>query len=432
MYKFFLIILIIFFSNQLCFGAEFEKIDLKTAIDIALQNNIDIKSSEMDLEIAKNNIKISNQLQNPAIKTFWNFGRACEGNPNQIGLAQTIELFKRGARKNLAKSIYNTASHELEYNKFQLKMDVSEAYVKLVVAKLLLNKNKHQQTFHEKLLKISNLYNLKTEDENLDTIEAKIALKQIITEVNKAKANEKTARIEFNKVINSLDGNYDSVDIELKKDHDAIGINIPLSLKKLPPFDDIAEKAISNRIDIKIAKNEVETAKKNLTVVSRQRIPDIELSSGYGFQPAKTSPSNKFESGAYLEASIVNIPILYTYRPEIRNAKLEIEKANLKYISTVNKAKRDIEIAYERFVTAKINLDSYNDKILRESEELFNLFEKIYKVKKVDFASLAAVEESYQDLIVGYSAAISDYYIGWINFLREIYSDNFVFESEKI
>jgi len=429
MYKIFLIIFIILFSNQLCFSETLKKIDLKTAIDIALQNNIDIKSSEMDLEIAKNNIKISNRLQNPSIKHFLNFGRACEGNPNQIGLAQTIELFKRGSRKNLAKSIYDTESNKLEYNKFHLKMDVSEAYIKLVVAKFLLNKCRHQQDFHEKLLKISNPYNLKIEEETLDTIEAKIALNQIITEVNKAKANERTARIEFNKVINSLEGNYDSIDSELNKDKDIIGINIPMSSTKLPSFDEIAEKVIDNRLDIKIAKNEIETSKKNLTMVIRQRIPDIEISGGYGYQPARTSPSNQFESGAYLEASIVNIPILYAYRPEIRNAKIEIEKANLNYISTVNKARKDIEIAYEKFVTAKINLDSYNDKIFRESEKLFNLFEKIYKVKKLDFASLAAVEESYQDLIVGYSEAISDYYIGWINFLREIYSDNFVFEQ---
>lgn len=430
MYKVLLLIFVILFSNQFCFSAEYEKIDLKTAIDLALQNNI--RSSEIDLEVAKNNIKVSNRLQNPVIKNFWNFGRACEGNPNQIGLVQTIELFKRGARKNLAKSIYNTEAQEFEYNKFKLKMDVSEAYVKLVVSKLLLNKYKRQQEFHEKLLNISNINKSKTEEEKLETIEAKIALNQIITEVNKAKANEKISRLAFNKVINSLDGNYDAIDSELKKDEDTIGINIPLSSTKLPLFEDIAENAIKNRIDVKIAKNQVEIAKKNLSVVVRQRIPDIEISSGYGFQPAKTSPSNTFESGAYIETNIVNIPILYTYRPEIRNAKLEIEKANLNYISTVNQAKKDIEIAYEQLVSAKLNLESYNDKILRESEELFSLFEKIYKVKKMDFASLAAVEESYQDLIVGYSEAISDYYLGWINFLREIYSENFEFESEKI
>ena len=155
--------------------------------------------------------------------------------------------------------------------------------------------------------------------------------------------------------------------------------------------------------------------KKNLKVLVRQRIPDIEISGGYGFQPGKTSDSGKFESGAYLEAGIVNLPVLYAYRPEIRIAKLEIEQANLNYLSVVNQAKKDIEIAYEKFVTAQLNLESYNDNILKDSEELFTLFEKMYKEKPLDFASLAAVEESYQDLIVGYSEALSDYYLGWFS-----------------
>lgn len=66
------------------------------------------------------------------------------------------------------------------------------------------------------------------------------------------------------------------------------------------------------------------------------------------------------------------------------------------------------------------------------SEDLFTLFEKKYKSENVDFATLAAVEESYQDLIVGYSEALSDYYITWINFLRETNSENFSFDKENL
>ena len=139
-----------------------------------------------------------------------------------------------------------------------------------------------------------------------------------------------------------------------------------------------------------------------------------------------------FKSGAFLAANIVNLPLLYAYKPEIKNAKLEVEKAKTNYISTLNKAKKDVEIAYARFVTAQLNLNCYNDKILKDSEELFILFEKTYKVQKFDFATLAAVEESYQELVEGYSEALSDYYVSWIGFLREINAENFSFENENL
>ena len=425
-------LLTIFCNTTFCFANEYKQIDLKTAIDIALENNLDLKSNKKNVDIAKNEIKISNRLNNPSIDTFWNFGKAGKGNPNQIGLSETIELFKRGARKNLAKANYKLSSENFETQKFNLKMDVAEAYITLVVTKSILKKYEHQQKFLEDLLEISNLNNKENNKLDLDTIEARIALNQIITEVNKAKTKAKTARIEFNKVINTLDSNYDSLDTELSKGNDVIGINIPTSSTHLPPFKSIENSAVKNRYDIKIAQNQIEIAKKKLTVIARQKIPDIELAGGYGYQTTGLADDNRYKNGAYLGASLVNIPIFYSYRPEIKNAKLEIEKANLDYVSIVNKAKKDIEIAYENFITAQLNLESYNDKILKDSEDLFALFEKKYKSENVDFATLAAVEESYQDLIVGYSEALSDYYISWINFLREINSENFSFGNENL
>lgn len=416
----------------LCYAEAPVGIDLKTAINIAVEKNLDIKTSAIDVVIAKNEIKTANRLQNPYIKTSWNFGKAGKGNPNLIGLGQTVELGKRGSRKKLAKAGYELTAKEFEQRKFELKMDVAEAYVKLVVAKSILKKYEHQQKFLESLLEISNRNNAEHSKLDLDTIEAKIALNQIITEVNKAKTNAKIAGIEFNKVINNPDGNYDTIDVELSKNNDAIGINIPLTSIELPSFKDIEKAALQNRYDIKIAQNQIELAKRKLSVVVRQKIPDIELSGGYGYQTVGLSDENKYKSGAYLEASLVNIPIFYTYKPEIKNAELEVQKANNNYISTVNKAKKDVEIAYEEFITAQLNLKSYNDKILKDSEDLFELFEKTYKSKDVDFATLAAVEESYQDLIVGYAEALSDYYVNWINFLREINSENFVFENQNL
>lgn len=426
----FIVTFLIFFINTLnCCANSYEQIDLKTAIEIANKNNLDIKASKFNVDIAKNEIKISNRLQNPSIITSWNFGNAGKGNPNQIGLAETIELFKRAPRKKLAQTNYNLTLEDYEYQKFDLKMDVAEAYIKLVVAKSILQKYEHQQKFLEELLKISNLNNKENSRLDLDTIEAKIALNQIITEVNKAKTNAKTARISFNRIINAQGTNYDSLDTNLSKENSITGINIPKTSAKLPPFKSIEDSAIKNRYDIKIAKNRVELARKKLAVVVRQKVPDLEIAAGYGYQTIGLADDNTYKSGAFLGANLVNIPVLYSYRPEIKNAQMEIEKADLEYISTVNKAKKSVEIAYENFVTAQFNLESYNDKILKDSEELFTLFEQKYKVENVDFATLAAVEESYQDLVVGYSDALSDYYTSWIEFLREINSEIFSFDE---
>ena len=141
----------------------------------------------------------------------------------------------------------------------------------------------------------------------------------------------------------------------------------------MPSFDSISQNSLKNRFDIRIAKQQIDVAQKNLTVVARQRIPDLAILGGYGYQSKNISDDGTFQSGAYVGGSLVNIPLLYSYRPEIKNAKLEIEKAELNYTSVQNKALKDLNNAYEKFVTAKLNLNYYNDKLLKDSAEMIRI-----------------------------------------------------------
>lgn len=427
----FFIFLAIVFAQQYCYAENLKQIDLKTAIEIAQKNNLDIKASKIDVGIAKNDIKVANKLQNPAVQTFFNFGEAGRGNPNQVGVSETIELFKRSPRKNLAKANYKKVSESYDYDKFNLKMDVAEAYIRLVVAKAILKKYEAQHKYLAELLEITKKNN-GNNDLSLGLIQSDLALNEIFISVHKAKANAKTARIEFNRIMNIPDSRYDTLDIDLEKMKDITGIDFPVSSQVLPKFNEIKELAVKNRYDIKIAKKQIDIAEKNLIVVMRQLVPDIEISSGYAYQSANYSESGTYKSGAYLAASLVNIPLFYTYKPEIKNAKLEVEKAYINYESTFNKAKKSIEIAYTNFVTAQFNLNIYNKNILKKSENLFIQFEKLYNVENVDFAALVSIEETYNDLIEGYSEALSDYYVGWINFLRETNTDTFSFETTSL
>ena len=86
MKKTILVILALILSTQSSFAIEdIKKVDIKQAIEIARENNLDILSSRMNVDIAKNDIKSANRLQNPEINLFYYFGRAGKGNPQQIG-----------------------------------------------------------------------------------------------------------------------------------------------------------------------------------------------------------------------------------------------------------------------------------------------------------------------------------------------------------
>lgn len=416
-----------------CYAVDVpEKVTLPQALDLAVQNNIDYKSAKIDVDIAKNKIKEANRLQNPDFNIFYNFGSAGRGNPQQIGLSETIEIAKRGARKKLAKSNLELTKQNVGYFEFDLKMDVREAYVNLVAAKSVLNALEQQQQLLKDLLEVSKKRVAAGASPEMDILQAEIALNQMITQVNTAKVNVKAATIEFNKVINpkeKTDVQFDSADELFSDKENFLALLTPKPDINVPSFDEITENTLKNRFDIRIAKQQIDVAEKNLKVVARQRIPDLAIQGGYGYQPKNFNDEGRFLNGAYAGASLINLPFLYTYKPEIKNAKLEVDKAQLNYISTQNKAIKDLNSAYEKFVTAKLNLNYYNEKLLKSSEEMIKLSKRSYEAGKSNLTSLIVMEQSYKSIIVGYTYALADYYNCWIDFLRETNAEEFNLEA---
>ncbi len=267
----------------------------------------------------------------------------------------------------------------------------------------------------------------------MDVIQAKIALNQMVTQINTAKVNVKTARFEFNKALNiKLDSPvlYDAQEELLPQDASFMELFTPAPKNVLPPFSDVAEAALNNRYDVKIAKQQIDVSQKNLKLVLKQLIPDLALQGGYLYQTAQSS-GTQFLNGSYVGASIVNIPILYAYRPEIKNAKLQIEQSQLNYNSVHNKATQTLDEAYENFATAQINLNFYNDSLLKDSGEMIRLSKRSYEVGKANLTTLIVMQQYYRSIVVGYTQALANYYDCWIDFLREVNNEEFILNEEK-
>ena len=410
---------------------DVKKVYLNQAIDAALENNIDLQAAKLERNIAKNNIKTANRLQNPSFDAFYFLGAAGNSEPKQLGVSENIEIAKRKARKNLAESNLKLVEKNIDYTIFDLKMDVREAYINLVEAKSILDTLEQQEELQEELLKIAKVRVKNHNAPDIDVIQAAIALNQMITQVNSARVNVKKALSDFNKVINNPDNIvYDSMDNIFSEENNFQEMMTPPPNFDFPSFDEIVQNAIRNRYDIQIAKQEIDVAEKNLTVTARQRIPDIQLTGGYAYQVGSYTDSGNFNNGAYAGASLVNIPLFYNYSPEIQNAALKLKQAELKYESSKNRAVKDVSAAYDRFLTAADNLNHYEKKIITGSEELIETSKNSYEAGKSDITSLIVMKQSYKSIIIGYTQALAEYYNSWTNFLREVNDEKFTLPED--
>ncbi len=417
------IVLIALSSGAFCIE-EITKISIQEAIDIAVENSMELQSQKLNVQIAKNNIKAANRLQNPSIDTNWMIGSAGKGNPHGIGVTQMIEVFKRKHRKKSAQASFEVSDETARYKNFDLKMDVREAYINLVSAKTIVDSLEIEE---KSLLEINRLvkerYKAGKASET-DVIQSDISINHIKTQLNTARTNIMAARFQFNSVMGT-DPIYDSIVESFEEDVHFDKLLTPSPKTQLPGFSDILALAEQNRYDLKIAQKEIEVAKNNLKIETSKRVPDIEIGGGYLFQPIGMSgEAGRYLNGAYVNANIVNLPILYNFAPEIKNAKLEIEKAELKYAAAQNNAFANLSSAYEKLVNAQTNLNYYTDSLIEDSKRMMKTSKKNYEEGKTDLTPLILIEQSYRSIIIGYTTALTQYYSAYINFLREVDVEN--------
>lgn len=418
-YKTIIPILLLLISTTTFAIEDIKQITLDEALKVAIDNSIELDTQKLNVEISKNDIKVANRLQNPSLDTYWNMGQAGSGNPHTIGISQLIEVFKRKYRKKSAIANYKVSEETSRYKNFDLKMDVREAYINLVNAKSVAQSLEMEEKSLSEINRLVKQRYKNGKATETDVIQADISLNHVRTQLNTARTSIMSARFQFNSVMDT-DPIYDSIVTTFDEDENFDKLLTPSPKSELPSFSDILALAEQHRYDLKIAQKEIEVAKNNLKIATSQRVPDVEITAGYLYQPIGMSGEGRFLNGAYAGASLVNLPILYNYSPEIKNAKLEIEKAQLKYAAAQNNAFANLSSAYEKLINARVNLNYYTDSLIEDSKTMMKTSKKNYEEGKTDLTSLIVIEQSYRSIILGYTYALAQYYSCWINFLREV------------
>ncbi len=387
------------------------KIGLKEAMEMALVGNIELQEQRKNLGISQNDIKVANALKNPQFQSNFLMGRIARGNSSQFGLMLPVEISKRGARKKSAEAGLSYTENKINDYEFKLKLRIRTSYFNLLLAKSDLKIMEERKDLLEDLYEIAKNKPKKSENYEIDLLQADMRLKKQLIQINKAKANVRTAQYNFNRVLN-LENNltlYDTKETSLFDRSFVAEIN-------LPGYDELEAAAFENRYDIKMAEAKILKAKRDISVAVKQRVPDLYLSGGYAFAHDGTP-------GAFVGAGL-DIPSLYLYTPEIKNAKLNYEKAQLEYNSIINITKNVIHTNHDKFIIAKENVAHY-DAILKESAEILKLSKQRYKKGKTPLTSLIVVEHAHQELLNEYISAIGVYYNAYISLIQEIGVDSF-------
>lgn len=392
--------------------AEVQHITVDEAVTIALGHNLQLIAKRKELDELRQELKRANALKNPQFQSNFLMGKVTRGNSSQFGLALPVEVAKRSARKNVVKAEIMLAENQIKEAEHDLKIEVMRAYFNILYMKSVVKIYQERENLFANMSAVTKSKN--TSD--VDILQADIKHKKQQIFLNKAKADLLKAQFKLNNIMNlkTDDVMFDTMETSLfQKDIFILKIN-------LPDYSQIENVAMQYSYSIKIADSNIQKAQKELTLQKRQRIPDVTVAGGYAYQTAHQTGSEALP-GAYVGV-YTDIPLLYWYNPEVRQAKIRIEKSMLSKMSYESKLKIALKEDYNSFKYAKDNINYYKS-ILNESESILQAYTTKYQQGKVSLLNVMQVENAHKELLNEYISEMQLYYNSYLDLMDNVGHD---------
>ena len=416
MKKILLTILCFIFLTQVAGYSEVVHISLDEAVSLAIDKNLDIKSKRKKAEELKQDIKIANALKNPQFQSNFLVGRVTRGNSSQFGLALPVEVAKRGIRKKVAQINLQIAENEIRASEHELKIRVMRAYFNILYMKSVVKILQEREKMFRSIKSIADNHEQYELHTSIDILQNDMKYKKQLVLLNQAKANLLSAQFALNDVMN-IDGSkvmYDTIEASLfSKDLAILNINIP-------QYQVIEDTAMQYSYALSIAEQNIEKRSAEVTQAKRKRIPDVTVAGGYAYQTAHQTRGAALP-GAFVGAGF-DIPILYSYTPDVKKAKIVLNRAEIDKASFENHLKFALKEDYNDFKYAKENIEHYKV-ILQESMEVLDNYKKRYEKGQVMLLNLLQVETAHQENVREYINAVQVFYDAYLNLMQNVGHD---------
>lgn len=377
------------------------KLDLNKAVEMAIQNNLNVKSSEVNLSNAQLNYQQAKNNQLPGMSAnigqASSFGRSLNPftntydprniNYNNLGLNANVVVFNGGQLRNaIAQNEFNlkASAEDLQAIKENISLQVVLAYLNILnaedqlsIAKTQTEITKLQIERSQKLVSagsmaMTNLLDLKAQ---LANEEANVVSFQSTLDIN---------RLNLVQLLN--DSSIQQVELE------RVQIPAPSVSSSIISIGDVYQKALAIQPLIKAADYKVMSAGKSIDVAKALLLPSVTLGGSWSANQSNALSASYFDQLDNTQNKVislnVNIPIFTKLSNKTRVSQATLQKVNAEI--EANRARltlrQNIEQAY---VNMSNSAKKYEASVVQVAalEESFRASESKFSAGAIDFVS---------------------------------------------
>jgi len=347
--------------------AQDSGIDIKTALQIAASNNLELRAARQQRAVALAGIKTAGQFLNPTIS-----GSVSRDAPHEgVLLGQTLELGgKRGRRIAVAREEQKSTEIDIAVLERQIRQRTREAFYRVLWSREQSEQSKAALDLATRIRDVVNQRYQVGDVAQLEVIQTEVELARSSAEYQTAQLEQKVADAQLAALLN-------------RPLETALELSGKLSdIPARPAQQAIVDAALQSNAEKKKTTQELAIEQRRLELARAQRIPNLDLQAGVDLNaPGDYRVGPRGQIG-------IQLPLFYRGQGEIAESNARLEFLRLSLESTRTAATAEGLGAYFDYIAKANEAEQYRANIVPQSVHLEDMAEESYRAGKSNLLTL--------------------------------------------
>jgi len=363
------------FCSALVWAEDFG-LDLKTILQIAERNNLELRVARQQRAIAVAGITVAKQFINPTVTASVSRDAPHEG----VLLGETFEWGgKRGKRIAIAREEQKATEIDIGILERQIRQRTREAFYRVLWSREQTGQAKAALDLATRIRDVVNERYQLGDVAQLEVIQAEVEWARTAAEYQVAQQTQKTADAQFAALL--------SRPLETPIDLRGALADIP----QRPQQQAIVDTALRSNAELQKTTQDLQVEQRRLELARAQRIPNLDVQAGVDL-----NAPHDYRVGPRGQIGM-QLPLLYRGQGEIAqsNARLELLRLTLEAQKTL--ATAEGLSAYFDYLAKAQEAEQYRANIVPQSVHLEDMAEESYRAGKSNLLTLIDVQRKLNE-----------------------------------
>lgn len=388
--------------------ATVSNLTLDAAINQAEANNPQLLAAGRSIPLAQAGLTIAGAGLNPRLGIDIPFGQA--ETKHTVSIEKTFELGgKRQARIGLANAQIQQADLQLNLLRWQIRNQVRQAYAELGIAQGAQQLSQETLAINGQLVDIAKVRLNAGDVAQADVVQARFTFEQARQKQEPAANRVRQAAIRLNTLLNQPTNTV----INLV---DGAAFRFSLSApktalrpdQKLPDLSVLQQVAKASRLDLAVARQQIQLGNAQIRLARAARIPDVTLAAGFVWDPGLPSTPTPVTTAVILSAR-VDLPLFNNGQGTLNQARATISQSEAQLVALEAQIDGEVATAYENLASAQRLLLRDRTVLLPQAIEVLNLSRQSYQFGQTGLSDALLVQQSVQTVFDGFYTDILAY-----------------------